>query len=64
MHEYYMLTESLLLLECLEFINQYELTHSIHLNRVRFLVDTGSQLETFMLLQFGQEVQIVRTLFD
>jgi hypothetical protein len=64
MHEYYMLTESLLLLECLEFINQYELTHSIHLNRVRFLVDTGSQLETIMLLQFGQEVQIVRTLFD
>jgi hypothetical protein len=64
MHEYYMLTESLLLLECLEFINQYELTHSIHLNRIRFLVDTGSQLETMMLLQFGQEVQIVHTLFD
>jgi hypothetical protein len=48
----------------LKFINQYELTHSIHLNRVRFLVDTGSQLETMMLLQFGQEVQIVHTLFD
>lgn len=64
MREYYMLTESLQLLECLEFVNQHQLTHSIHLNRVRFLVDTGSQLETLMLLQFGQEVHIVRTLFD
>ena len=64
MREYYMLTASLQLLECLEFVNQHQLTHSIHLNRVRFLVDTGSQLETIMLLQFGQEVNQVRTLFD
>ena len=56
--EYYLLTDSLLLLECLQFINQYQFTHSIHLNRVRFWIPQGS-LRTQMFLQFGSEVQPV-----
>ena len=56
--EYYLLTDSLLLLECLQFINCYQFTHSIHLNRVRFWIPQGS-LQTRMFLQFGSEVQPV-----
>ena len=56
--EYYLLTDSLLLLQCLEFINQHQFAHSIHLNRVRFWIPKGS-LRTAMFLQFGSEVQPV-----
>jgi hypothetical protein len=56
--EYYLLTDSPLLLECLQFINQYQFTHSIHLNRIRFWVPSGS-LQTLMLLQFGAQAQPV-----
>ena len=55
MREYYMLTESLQLLACLEFINQHQLQHSLHLNRVRFTVAADSQLETLMLLRLGPD---------
>ena len=57
--EYFLLTDSPLLLECLQFINQYQFTHSIHLNRIRFWVPKGS-LQTLMFLQFGTETQPVR----